>query len=381
MAKRKRKKASVFDGITLEGGLISSAMLGQIAERKAGQQAEADYGVLKGLALRDEIARYYRIAEALFKDLNASANPSAAATLAFTELLRSVLGFAEVKRHEGDGIALEASSGRVPVVVVSPSDDLDRASNQLAGEGRRRSAASALQDWLNQHENCLWGLCGNGDRLRLLRDNASLTRPAYVEVNFRQIFEGENFADFCGGVAAAAVPADLVQQAPPVTDCHLERWREAGAKEGLVARERLRDGVEAALLALGNGFLAHPDNGHLRARLANGELALAAFFGQLLRLVYRMIFLLVAEDRGLLHAPGTDASACKLYAEGYGLAALRERAVRRTAWDRHYDRWEGLLITFRGLADGQAKLGLPRWAVCLKTSWRIWKARGFPIRR
>jgi len=68
-------------------------MLGQIAERKGGQQAEADYGVPKGLALRDEIARYYRIGEALFKDLNASANPSAAAALTFTEeLLRSVFG-------------------------------------------------------------------------------------------------------------------------------------------------------------------------------------------------------------------------------------------------------------------------------------------------
>jgi hypothetical protein len=27
----------------------------------------------------------------------------------------------------------------------------------------------------------LWGLCSNGIQLRLVRDNASLTRPAYIE--------------------------------------------------------------------------------------------------------------------------------------------------------------------------------------------------------
>jgi len=44
---------------------------------------------------------------------------------------------------------------------------------------------------------------------------------------------------------------------------------------------------------------------------------------------------------GIVACAEADALARKLYAEGYGLAALRERAVRRTAWDRHYDRWEG----------------------------------------
>jgi hypothetical protein len=38
---------------------------------------------------------------------------------------------------------------------------------------------------------------------------------------------------------------------------------------------------------------------------------------------------------------------------------LRERAVRRAAWDHHHDRWEGLLIAFRALARGERVLGLP----------------------
>src|SRR5262249_13204547 len=156
--------------------------------------------------------------------------------------LSQVFGFSDPERHKGDRSAvLEGKQGRVPVVVVPPSDDLDRASAYLTGEGRRRSAASALQDWLNHNDHALWGFCTNGERLRLMRDNASLTRPAYVEVNLREIFEGEHFADFAvvwlllHATRFGAVGA-------PVTDSHLERWREAGAKEGLVARDRLRDG-------------------------------------------------------------------------------------------------------------------------------------------
>lgn len=360
MAKSRRTKSTLFDTISLEGGLISSAMLAQIAERKAGNQAEADYGVPKGLTLRDEIARYYRIAAALFHDFSAVDSPSPEATIGFTQdLLSQVLGFSDIeRRNTRDSVSLSAGKGGVPVVVVPPVDDLDHASVWLTGEGRRRSAASALQDWLNHHEDALWGFCTNGNLLRLMRDNASLTRPAYVEINLREIFEGENFADFAAAWLLLHA-SRFGSSGNQVTDCQLERWREAGAKEGVVARDRLRDGVEAALLALGNGFLAHPDNAGLRDRLANGELALPVFFGQLLRLVYRLIFLLVAEDRGLLHPPDADPKACKLYAEGYSASALRERTLRRTAWDRHYDRWEGLLISFLSLANGQPKLGLP----------------------
>lgn len=360
-AKSRRSASVVFDTITLEGGLLSSAMLARIAARGAGHQSEADYGVPKGLTLRDEIARYFRIGAALFKDFSASLTPSAAATVSFMEgLLTHVFGFTEVKAnpHAASGVAIEAKHGRVPVVVVPPSDDLDRASAVLTGEGRRRSAASSLQDWLNQTDQALWGFCANGDRLRLMRDNASLTRPAFVEVNLRQIFESENFADFAAAWQIFHA-SRFGSPGTPATECILEHWRADGAKEGVTARDRLRDGVEAALLALGNGFLAHPENTALRTRITNGELPLTDFFGQLLRLVYRLIFLLVAEDRGLLHPPDSSQSAAKLYAEGYSVSTLRERAVRRTAWDQHFDRWEGLLITFAGLANGQPKLALP----------------------
>ena len=363
---RSDRTALAFDALTVEGALVAPAMLARIALQQADGQSEADYGVPKGLTMRDEIARYFRIGQAIFKELTASETPSMAATTSVVEkLLRDVFGFADIRRAGtrtvGDRqftLTLEAVGGRVPVVVVPPADDLDRPSAQLTTEGRRRPAASALQDWLNAADSVLWGLASNSTRLRLTRDNVSLTRPAYIEADLRRIFEADLFADFAALWLLMHASRFGAAGTPPA-DCALERWREAGLKEGVAARDKLRDGVEAALISLGNGFLSHGENGALREKLQKGTLPLSDFFGQLLRLVYRLIFLFAAEDRNLLHPPDVEAAARKLYADGYSLAALRERAVRRAAWDRHHDRWEGLLIVFRALARGEKVVGLP----------------------
>ena len=224
-----------------------------------------------------------------------------------------------------DGAISFLAGGRVPIVVVPPSDEkLDRRSPTLSTD-RSRSPALALQDYLNDNEHALWGLVTNGSVIRLMRDNASLTRPAYVEADLAQIFTNEDAASF-------AVLWSLIHRTrfgiagTPVTDCALERWREAGSREGVAARDRLAAQVETALKVLGSGFLeANPD---LAARLTSGEVNLTEWFNELLRLVYRLIFLMVAEDRNLLHPETAKPEARKLYAEGYSLAALRAQCVR-----------------------------------------------------
>lgn len=301
--------AFTTDAITVEGALIAPVLLARVAAQQADSQSNADYKIPKGLTLRDEIARNFRIGQALFAELDASPVPSMTKTIGFVEaLFRDVFGFSDMARvgtrtvnDRLFAVTLEGLSGRVPVVVVPPSDPLDRASEHLPTDGRRRSAASAVQDWLNAREDALWGFCCNGNRLRLLRDNASLTRPAYIEADLRQIFEGEAFADFT--LLWLLIHASRFGSPDSTAgECTLEHWREAGSRVGAVARDRLRDGVEAALKVLGTGLLA--GNLELRQRVQSSDLPLGDFFGQLLRLIYRLIFLLVAEDRGLLHDPG-----------------------------------------------------------------------------
>ena len=74
----------------------------------------------------------------------------------------------------------------------------------------------------------LWGIASNGLRLRIGRDNTSLTRPAWIEADLERIFDEDRFADFSVlwlVLHAAASPASL-------PECPLERWRDAGARGG-----------------------------------------------------------------------------------------------------------------------------------------------------
>jgi hypothetical protein len=143
------------------------------------------------------------------------------------------------------------------------------------------------------------------------------------------------------------------------TDCALEQWRNACREQGTRARETLRGGVEAALLALGQGFVSHPANTALREALATGRLSPQDYLRELLRLVYRQIFLLTVEEREILHRTDANPQAVALYAEGYSLRRLRERAVRCSAHDRHGDLWQALKQVWLGLAVGESLLALP----------------------
>lgn len=355
MARKPVTDVSAWPSLTLEGNLIAPAMVASIDRRQASEQTEADYRIRKGLTIREEISTAFRVGQSHFDAFAKLQNPSVEATRRFVRaFLTETFGFDDLV--PADGVISFVAGGRVPVVVVPPSEEkLDRRSPTLSTD-RSRSPAFALQDYLNDSDDALWGLVTNGVVLRLMRDNASLTRPAYIEADLTAIFTSDDASSF-------AVLWSLIHRTrfgvagTSVTDCALERWREAGSREGEAARDRLAAQVETALKVLGSGFLeANPD---LAARLKSDEVNLTEWFNELLRLVYRLIFLMVAEDRNLLHPEAAKPDARKLYTEGYSLAALRAQAARAATWDKHHDRFEGIKVVFRALARGQEALGLP----------------------
>ena len=374
MAPRRRKQETqlAFESITIEGGLLSPDWLARVAQLQAASQTEADYAVPKGLNLRDEIGRYWRMAQAHWKDfaggLAAGADARPLAERFVLALLRDSFGFASLATvgtiqigERAFPIGFSAQGRRVPVIIAPAGRGLEAPLPELGDGGRRRTAFGLAQEYLNEVDEALWGLVSDGNTLRILRDNASLTRPAWIEADLARIFTEGRYADFAA-LWLLVHESRFGKTGQLATDCAVETWRTAGREEGTRAREDLRRGVEDALLALGQGFLAHPENAALRASLVDGSLATKDYFNQLLRLVYRLIFLLTVEERGLLHPDDTSEAARRLYAEGYGLRRLRERAVKRSAHDRFPDLWEAQKIVFRGVVGGEPRLALPALA-------------------
>jgi hypothetical protein len=354
MARKPITDMSAWPSLSLEGNLIAPAMIAKIDQRAAPEQAPEDYSVRKGLTIREEISTAFRVGQSHFDAFAKIETPTQDATRRFVSgLFKETFGYDDLQAAQSP-IALIAS-GRVPFVVVPTSETLDRLSPTLSVD-RSRSPAFALQDYLNDKDEALWGIVTNGTHLRLMRDNASLTRPAYIEADLAQIFSNEDIASFAV-LWLLIHRSRFGNEGAPATDCPLERWRETGSKEGEVARDRLADQVQIALKVLGSGFLeANPD---LAMKLKSGDVNLTEWFNELLRLVYRLIFLMVAEDRNLLHPTNAKTDARALYAQGYSLAALRKQCYRAATWDKHHDRYEGVKIVFKALAHGQPALALP----------------------
>jgi len=371
-----RTAQSAFVTVRSEGGLLPPDLLARIAaaDPELGGVTAADYGLGKGERLTETAAQAWASCKIYWEAFKAVRARLAEGESGVTETraqwvlpLFRELGYGRLSFRAAADVIDERSypishragdePGAPPIHVVAVEQDLDR------GEGKRTVASSLrvspqglMQEYLNRTPH-LWGIVTNGRQLRLLRDNESLTRAAYVEFNLEAMMEGGVYADFVL-LYLLLQRSRLPHGQRDVTDCWLERWRLAAVQGGTRALDALRGGVTAALKTLGQGLLEHPANDRLRARLEVGELTVTEYYRQLLRLVYRFLFLLVAEERDLLFAPDVDPRLRAIYTADYSVTRLRDQAERRRREDRHDDLWRALAVTVGMMRDGCPALAL-----------------------
>ncbi len=368
--RQKHRLGLSIESLTLEGDLFIPDTLEKIVQQRARYQETKDYGIHRGLNFQGEISRFFQIAKALYQDFlirehHPSQRGRKAAQRFLNELLGEVLGFHEMvpgpavlgeRLYPVDAVA----SGRVPVVIADPDKSLDQGDSAFVvdGSGARKKAPGAmLAEYLSAQGEHLWGLVSNGHRMRLMRSSSSLGRPSYLEADLDKILGENRYPDFSGfwllfhgsrGGSAGREP----------DSCPWERWRAEGLEEGMRVRDGLRDGVTQALIGLGRGFLRTPGPGNeaLREALLEGCLSADEYYQELLRLVYRFLFLYSIEERRLL---GEEGRMFTLYRNGYSMARFREMAMGRRPGGHHLDLWESVQVVFRALAVGEKRLGLP----------------------
>ncbi|MCK4486360.1 MAG: N-6 DNA methylase, partial [Desulfobacterales bacterium] len=271
----------------------------------------------------------------------------------FQELGYGRLLTSKAQHINGKSYPISHAWHHTPIHLISLRQDLDRRTPGVAGAARM-SPHSMVQEFLNRSDDHLWGVVSNGLMLRLLRDNFSLTRQAYVEFDLQAMMSGEVYSDF---ILLYMILHQSRVEAEKPEQCWLERWTQEAQRRGTRALDQLRKGVQQAIQTLGQGFLAHPTNSTLRQKLQSGVLTPHGLYEQLLRLVYRLIFLFVAEDRDLLLGTDTPPEARSRYIDHYSLTRIR-RIAGRLRGARHGDLWQGLRITFQCLIDGQPAFGL-----------------------
>jgi Eco57I restriction-modification methylase len=356
----------VSDSLKIVGGLFSPELLARVLAGNAqlpGTSPES-YGLERGESVRRQASKLWPY---LLETWQAGQQDEKKRDR-FVRILMREFGFAHpVPEH----IAFRATGWDV---------DLDhRTPNREA-----RAPQSVMQQTLNTNDARLWGILTNGVTFRLLRDSSSLVSAQYLEFSLQAIFDGELFADFVQfylvchatrfdvhGDSASGDGCDAAPRPGPET-CYLEQWRSLSDKQGERALEQLRKGVTEAIAVLGTGFIAHPANPQLRHRLDTGELRLDDLNRALLRLVYRVLFWFVAEDRDALLAPlplGDDVSAETLaaardardrYAAYFSSARLRTLA-RKQRGTRHGDLYEAVALVFDALGTegGVPELAIP----------------------
>lgn len=242
-----------------------------------------------------------------------------------------------------------------PIHFVGCNLPLDKRTKGAAGAATA-SPHAMVQEFLNRSDDHLWAFLSNGLQLRILRDNVSLSRQAFVEFDLEAMMDGEIYADF-------ALLWLLCHQSRVESDrqddCWLEQWSKLAREAGTRVLEDLRVGVKNAIEALGRGFVGHPRNDQLRTKLQeSGTLSKDDFYRQLLRIVYRLLFLFVAEDRSLLHPEDADESACELYDRHYSTRRLRDMSDKLRG-SKHADLWHSLSLVFERLeSEGCPQLGL-----------------------
>ncbi|MBM7440543.1 Eco57I restriction-modification methylase domain-containing protein [Streptomyces sp. HB132] len=366
------RTALAFTAVTTVGGLLPADMLLRIAEaRNLPGTRPADYGLPASVPVRDEAERAWEYLKPLWRDLRTAlpadpktgapaADPTGRAGTDWLAQLFRKLDFGALTEVGAPGIPADAdpdkhfpvSHRHGPALVhqVPWNQELDK--RLTFGQVPPQSM---LQDCLNRTEAHLWAVLTNGRRVRLLRDSSSFATAAYVEFDLEAIFDGELFSEFVLLYCVLHASRFAVAEGAAASGCWLEKWRAEAVSSGARALDQLRLGVQNALTALGTGFLRHPDNTRLRE-----DTDPKALRDALLRLVYRLLFVFVAEDRGALLDPKADERQRGAYERYFSSARLRERARRRQG-TAHGDQYEALRLVLDALGKegGRPELGLP----------------------
>jgi methylase of polypeptide subunit release factors len=352
-----------FPSIEIQGNIISSEILSTIRTEQATYQQGRDFNPnFTNSKLKDEISFAWQEAKGqwiIFQSKIARLDPNKTGTtetrnfwmqplltnlgynLSFSKSAVEVngkyfqIGF---KDNDLDGF---------PVYIGSCFDSLDKPPHN---KQHKTSSHAMLQEYLNYDEAQLYGLVTNGKQIRLLRDATRITRLSYVEFNLEKIMEEDLYSDFVIFYRLLH-SSRMKKQAALPEERIIEKYHQESLAAGSTIRNKLGFAVKESIEKLGQEFINHPLNTAFRQAVNEGKVNIDEYYRHQLRIIYRLLFLFVIEERNLVFGNNKSPELKRfnrIYFDYYSLLRLRKIAKNHLPPDsnRNYDLWLGLLNTF-----------------------------------
>lgn len=350
-----------FSTIRIEGSILSPDILDKIEADDISAQQAKDFGFDSKIKVKDEISKAWADANSqwkVFRSRMEKVNESETGTsetrkywiLPFLGLIGYELEASRAHNVNGKSYAIshcDVNLDQFPVHIVGFNDSLDR---KRLDSGPRMSPHSLLQEYLNLTEH-LYGIVSNGLTIRLLRDSSRLVKLSYIEFDLEQMFEEEHFTDFAVLYRLLHASRMPVKQ-DLVADSIIERYHQDALDSGSRIRDGLSEAVENTLKAIGNGFLNNPDNNHLRELIDAQQISADQYHKYLLRVVYRLLFVMVIEERGLIYPEKTSSKLKSVYYQYYSIGKIRRLCEKYyLSGEKHCDYWLHILNCFKLFED------------------------------
>ena len=253
--------------------------------------------------------------------------------------------------------------GNMPFVIIGENITTDGSINTLdkcsldyraKGNMRKKSAHATMLEYLNATEN-VYGIISNGQILRIIRNSGQLVKLTYIEFDLRRMLEEDKYTEFCLMFRLLHASRFRTSGDEP---CVMERWFNMSIESGNRIRNGLSRAVQTTMETIGNAVLTSKGEGNdaLRRAFADGTMDAQKLNKELIHFIYRLLFLFIIEERGLVYQipDSVDAPDYKqqcqwqdIYKKYYAASRLRRLSELSYLKQRQYsDLWQGLMDTF-----------------------------------
>ncbi|MBD3213551.1 MAG: N-6 DNA methylase, partial [Candidatus Lokiarchaeota archaeon] len=216
-------------------------------------------------------------------------------------------------------------------------------------ENPKKSTHHAIcQQFVNFNPEIKWLFLSNGRMLRLLTTYYHTYSKGYIEFDLENIFANRDVKEF--NTIYSLIHESRFIAKPEDQVFLIDEFQQEAVKEGVKVGDSLRDNVHDALELLGDELIQQ--NSEFLDLVLSEGIDLMEYYAELLRIIYRIIFILYAEQREMLPGAGS------LYFEEFSLSALRMMAEKPIRAEKNYDLWNKLFLTCKLVGKGSEFLGI-----------------------